>query len=133
MYTTTAHPYTYNRKQPKAGRIGITRGHALLLLLGCFLIVSLVGSFVFATDAQADYLTFEEITVQRGDTLWMIAHQYHEKAGMSIPRLIDEIVEVNNLPGPQIFPGKNLRIPVHIQQALHTSSFQTAFPCDIMD
>ncbi|WP_139488857.1 cell division suppressor protein YneA [Brevibacillus dissolubilis] len=94
-------------------RLGMTRGQALLLVLVMALVYIGVISLFATGEAKAEQaLSYHEVTVQRGDTIWHLASRYHEKAGMSVSELADAIMEHNELSGALIYPGKNLRIPV---------------------
>ena len=111
MYMSTT-GYISKREQKSKGRLGITRGQAILSVFAIVLFLFAMSTFVFASDAKAENIVFKEMTVKKGDNLWSIANRYHEQAGLSVPDFIEEIVKVNELPTTTIYPGKILVIPV---------------------
>lgn len=95
----------------KQGRIGITRGQALIFLVAFAFFFYILSGFVFASEGVPE-VQLKEVTVQPGDSLWKLAVRYQEKAGMDVQELIDLMKEINDLDSAIIYPGQNLHIPV---------------------
>ncbi|UFJ42255.1 LysM peptidoglycan-binding domain-containing protein [Brevibacillus humidisoli] len=107
------HVHSRYRSGRHKGRIGITRGQALLILLACSLFFSLLTGFVFAAaEEEQGYSSHKLVTVQPGDSVWELAVKYQEEAGIDLYELIDAIKTSNDLPGFVIYPGQNLIIPL---------------------
>lgn len=100
-----------NDKQVKRGRLGITRGQAIILFLvagALFLILS----GLFSSEVKADETIYEVITVQDGDSLWEIAQATTHSPDADIRERVEEIMSVNQLSDEVIYPGQNLHIPI---------------------
>ena len=98
-------------KQPKRGRLGITRGQAIILFLVVGALFLLLSS-LFTSEVKADETTFEVITVQSGDSLWEIAQASSHPPDADLRDLVEEIMTLNHLTDEMIYPGQNLQIPV---------------------
>lgn len=105
-------PYL-NQKPAKnhKGRLGITRGQALLVTLALGLLFCLAGG-MFSAEVKADETYFKVVTVREGDSIWEFASRYHEAAKMETEEMVDAIIEANQLENVLIYPGQNLKIPV---------------------
>ncbi len=53
---------------------------------------------------------FTEVVVLPGDTLWDISRD--NVNGENIQKVVSRIIKMNNLDGPNIYPGQKLRIPL---------------------
>jgi hypothetical protein len=61
-----------------------------------------------ATDRAAD-VSFVQVTVEGGETLWQVAH---EIAPTKDPRdVVSDIVRLNNLPSAEVAAGQTLAVP----------------------
>jgi LysM repeat protein len=83
-----------------------------LLVLTLVLFTS-VGT-AFAQPKAADYLSYTEITVQAGDTLWGLLREYSNSADFA--ELLPVTQQRNRLNNLEIQAGQKLYIPV-MQQA----------------
>lgn len=84
-----------------------------LLLLLIFITVFAVSGIVIAkepNDSTEDEITYVEITVQKGDTLWNIAKPYYD-GKTDYRKFIHEIRKLNNLEEGVIYPGQIIIIP----------------------
>jgi LysM repeat protein len=111
MNTTVVHNRIAN-KAVRKGRIGITRGQALIFLLAFSLFFYLLTELVFASEVQQQEIPSKLVTVQPGDSLWKLASRHQEAAGMDVQELVGAIMELNNLDSVIIYPGQNIRIPL---------------------
>ncbi|WP_309080171.1 LysM peptidoglycan-binding domain-containing protein [Zhihengliuella sp.] len=76
-----------------------------LMLLGLWTSpVSAAGS----SDAAA--IQYESVTALEGDTLWSLALEFVPEADPRI--VVDEIVELNDLPGNTVHVGQEIYLPV---------------------
>lgn len=83
----------------------LQRNHYLKVLI----IVSLIIiAYIFITDEGE--LTFEQITIKEGDTLWTLADRY--KGNLTKEDWIRMVAVENNLDGEHIIAGETLMIPV---------------------
>lgn len=83
----------------------LQRNHYLKVLI----IVSLIIiAYIFITDEGE--LTFEQITIKEGDTLWTLADCY--KGNLTKEDWIRMVAVENNLDGEHIIAGETLMIPV---------------------
>jgi hypothetical protein len=80
----------------------------LVAILACVLLLSFV--FLHAGAAAGQGEEWMEEVVTTGDTLWSLAAA-HAPRGRDIRSYIDEIIRVNGLNGPIIYPGQTLRMP----------------------
>jgi hypothetical protein len=68
----------------------------------------LLGPGAVATDRAAD-VSFVQVTVEGGETLWQVAH---EIAPTKDPRdVVSDIVRLNNLPSAEVAAGQTLAVP----------------------
>jgi nucleoid-associated protein YgaU len=110
MYTMTGHN-RFTKKSVHNGRIGITRGQALIFLLAFSLFFYLLTELVFASEPIKEP-TFKEVTVQAGDSLWKLAVRNQEEAGMEVSELVEAILEANEMDSVIIYPGQTIKIPL---------------------
>ena len=83
----------------------LKNNHYIILLCGLFMLLFTI----FAWRAPDD-VTFNEITIAHGDTLWSLAAQY--RGNMSSERWIEIVMIENNLENVSIIAGKSLIIPI---------------------
>ncbi|GAA4701592.1 LysM peptidoglycan-binding domain-containing protein [Brevibacillus fulvus] len=109
----TARRYSQQSVQPRkrSGRVGITRGFALLLLLASSLFFYVLTDIVFAAEGTEPGRV-AEVTVQAGDTLWKLAASHRPDGVIDLRDLIVEIQELNQLKDPLIYPGQTIKIPL---------------------
>ncbi|NGQ96356.1 LysM peptidoglycan-binding domain-containing protein [Brevibacillus sp. SYP-B805] len=107
-------PYRYRGvcTQAPSGKGRITRGQALLILLAFCFCTYLLSGFVFAADAGKEGVSYQLVTVQKGDSLWTLAERYHDQSCTDIRDFVDKLIEINQLHDVTIYPGQNLKIPV---------------------
>lgn len=79
------------------------------LLLSVALIFVLTSSVI----AKSTNPEFKEITVKRGDTLWVIVKSNYGE-DVNIEKAIYSIKKVNNMAKSDIYPGKKLKIPLNM-------------------
>jgi LysM repeat protein len=74
-----------------------------------------MANLVFAsinTGGKENTSSSIEVVVEPGDTLWRIADQYNEQAGMSVNELLFYIQKENQLQSAIIQPGDHIIIPI---------------------
>lgn len=79
-----------------------------------FMLISITGMFL--GDNQAESLTkpvYSEIVIQRGDTLWDLAHEFGP-ADKDVREVVHEICIVNDISADSIYPGQTILIPAYI-------------------
>jgi nucleoid-associated protein YgaU len=110
MHAVTVHN-RFVKKPIRKGRIGMTRGQALIFLLAFSLFFYLLTELVFAYEPVTQQ-TYKEVTVQPGDSLWKLAVRNQEAAGMEVSELVEAIMQANELDNAIIYPGQNIKIPL---------------------
>lgn len=111
MSTVTYYqPARNGENKQKRSLLGITRGQALLILLLIGMLFLLIGG-VLTPEVKADQTTYKIITVQQGDNLWNLAKQSAPPEA-DIRDVVDEIMELNHLSDPIIYPGQSLQLPL---------------------
>jgi nucleoid-associated protein YgaU len=101
----------FTKKPVRRGRIGITRGQALIFLMAFSLFFYLLTELVFASEPKIEP-AFKEVTVQAGDSLWELAVRNQEAAGMEVSELVDAIMKANEMDSVIIYPGQTIKIPL---------------------
>lgn len=56
-------------------------------------------------------ITYDNVYVESGDTLWKIASSYDNH--LRIDEFIDKIEKLNNIENGEIYPGDTLLIPIY--------------------
>lgn len=89
----------------------------LLFSFGVILYVLCFTGYAQATldKFKLDSVDYELIQVKTGDTLWTIADQYNDRYGIRLTKMLDLIVELNQLESKKIYAGQTLKIPVLIK------------------
>lgn len=86
------------------------KGYSYVII---FLILTIVIFFSLSNTVNADNNQYKTITVEKGETLWKIAHDYHEKdPGSSIKSFNDWVERTNGIDGDHIETGQKLIIPI---------------------
>ncbi len=92
--------------------------HISILIGACLLF----AGYLFITDPGD--ITYTEIHIEHGDSLWSLAEQYRGKMGtddwIKIVKVENELKNVN------IVAGKSLVIPVTGENTRHTNSIEIA-------
>jgi cell division protein YceG involved in septum cleavage len=93
------------------------------------LVLSLLVLFISFTillklDTNGDQ--YQQITVEKGDTLWTIADKYSDHYTMSKEDFIDWVGTENNLVSYQIKAGDSLTVPVKNISAYENTDYQLA-------
>lgn len=73
-----------------------------------FIVSIMIIAYIFMIDDGKT--TYEQITIQHGDTLWTLAEQY--KGELSRDEWIRKVKTENKLTDEQIVAGKELTIPI---------------------
>lgn len=85
-------------------------GWAALALAACLALASGIGrAGAEGRAAGGAEPTYEQITVEPGDTLWGIADQRYP--GSDVRAMVYEIEQINGLSGPVIMAGQRLKVP----------------------
>lgn len=99
------------RRDGSVGSLRLTwRGRVAVAVLALAL---LGGAFLLGTRAAADEASgpgVVEHVVQPGETLWQIAAPLRTE-GSSTAAVMDEIIRLNGMSGPQVMAGETLRLP----------------------
>ncbi|WP_164985230.1 LysM peptidoglycan-binding domain-containing protein [Ammoniphilus sp. CFH 90114] len=93
----------------------IVFGFTMMVLLFTSLF-HIVGNITWTKPAYASGLTsYEQVIVQSGDSLWKIADQFNEDHQLTIPQMIQLIIDENQLDSAYIYPGQQIHIPRSVQ------------------
>lgn len=93
-----------NRRHHKQKTV---RKHIFILIL---VFLSLVLSVALGGVVTGQDSCRQEVVVLHGDTLWTLASEYLPK-GRDIRDYVEEIIIINRLASPVIYPGQVLRLP----------------------
>lgn len=96
----------------RRSRVRINKGRALFALAVLIGAIACFTGLVFASDEQTAPVMYKEVTVKPGDTLWKLARQHQDAAGMGVRELVDVLKEVNDLEDSLLIPGQTVRIPL---------------------
>ncbi|MCX7695834.1 MAG: LysM peptidoglycan-binding domain-containing protein [Caloramator sp.] len=86
----------------------------LISLLLFFLIISFYISKVssyYKNNIKNKTITYKEVVVKKGDTIWNISIKYTPK-DKDVRKTVYEIRKINNLNDCIIFPGQTLKVPI---------------------
>lgn len=72
-----------------------------------FVVTLLIVAYIYITDEKT---TYEQITIQQGDTLWSLAERY--KGNMTTEQWIQKVKAQNEIEGEHILAGGMLTIPI---------------------
>lgn len=78
----------------------------IILLFAVFLYLII---FFTADRSEGEIGGYEEIIVEKGDTLWSLACRYYPD--LDPRKVVAEIREINRLANPTLYPGQKLEIP----------------------
>lgn len=82
----------------------------LLFLLIISISISMVSSY-YKNKTQNKTISYEEVVVKKGDTIWNISIKYTPK-DKDVRKTVYEIRKINNLNDCIIFPGQTLKVPI---------------------
>ena len=90
-------------------------GVAIIVILALGILFG-TGSVVFAFSGEEPVLHtyYTSICVQAGDTLWDIAGEYAQDAGMSRQEYIDEVCRLNGICVDEIYAGEYLVVMYYV-------------------
>ena len=117
LYSTSAQTLINQGFQANPSGVRLTRrGRLARTLLVLSLAVVLASVFGFnagagTTDSVGAPISFIEVTVAPGDTLWSLASRIAESG--DVRALVDEIASVNALATADVQAGQKVRIPLH--------------------
>ena len=94
----------------RRGRVVFTSLAAFPLIVWAFVMVLGAGDAAAQSGAASSAVSFEYVTVDRGDSLWGIAESIAPNADPRV--IIDEIIRLNGLDGATVEPGQRLALPV---------------------
>ena len=94
----------------RRGRVVFTGLAALPIIVWAFVMVLGAGDAAAQSGAASSAVSFEYVTVDRGDSLWGIAESIAPDADPRV--IIDEIIRLNGLDGATVEPGQRLALPV---------------------
>lgn len=102
-----------NNKQVKKYRI--VNKFRFYLFITSVMIVMFIVYYSFIADAEAlSEKEIEAVYIEAGDTLWSISEKFAGNK-VDIRRMVDEIIEYNNLKTSIIKPGQLIYVPVYNQ------------------
>lgn len=70
----------------------------------------MVSSY-YKNKTQNKTISYEEVVVKKGDTIWNISIKYTPK-DKDVRKTVYEIRKINNLNDCIIFPGQTLKVPI---------------------
>jgi nucleoid-associated protein YgaU len=79
------------------------------LALIAFYLLSLI---IFSNSIQPSNFTYEQVTVQKGDTLWGLAAKSNDDVDTNT--LVSRTIKYNNLKSTYIQPGQVIYVPVRL-------------------
>jgi len=94
----------------RRGRVVFTGLAALPVILWAVVMVLGAGDAAAQSGSASSAVSFEYVTVDRGDSLWGIAESIAPDADPRV--IIDEIIRLNGLDGAIVEPGQRLALPV---------------------
>ena len=94
----------------RRGRVVFTGLAALPVILWAVVMVLGAGDAAAQSGSASSAVSFEYVTVDRGDSLWGIAESIAPDADPRV--IIDEIIRLNGLDGATVEPGQRLALPV---------------------
>ncbi|KKB38871.1 cell division suppressor protein YneA [Bacillus thermotolerans] len=80
-------------------------------------IVTIAAGFMLISGFSTPDYSYEEVIVQKGDSLWSIADRYVAENGMNKEEFIKWIQEENQLRTVKIIEGDRLLIPISESKA----------------
>lgn len=86
----------------------------LLFLTGVILYVLCFTGYAQASldKLNLESTDYEIVQVKPGETLWKIADQYNDQYGLRLIKMLDLIVEFNELESDKLYAGQILKIPI---------------------
>lgn len=102
-------------QRPAAPALRLTRRGKLVVIATALIVLAFLAmvfsSSVVATDQAGSVDDTTTVTVSAGETLWQIAAEANPEG--DIRDTIDEIVELNSLPGATVQPGTEIAVPIY--------------------
>jgi hypothetical protein len=96
-------------------RATIRKGHLKLIIAGLalmFLALHFLSLIIFPNSIQPIDFTYEQITVQKGDTLWGLAAKTN--SDIDTNALVSRTMRYNNLRSTYIQPGQVIYVAVKL-------------------
>ena len=90
----------------------IANKYRFITFVAVMVIISsmIIGALFPVSAAVSRQISYTEVKVEAGDTLWTIAKAYGDSS-KDIREIIYDICQVNNVDAASIYPGQILRIP----------------------
>lgn len=86
----------------------------LFVALAIVLVMSLTSTIIGNNTADSlTKMTYSEIQIQSGDTLWNLAKEFGPK-DQDTRKVVHEICKLNNISADTIYPGQIISIPAYI-------------------
>jgi len=93
----------------------LKKNNYIVLLFGASIFIF----FIFTFNAPKN-ISYEEIEIKHGDSLWSLAERYH--GNMSAEKWMDIVMIENNLDNASIIAGDELLIPVAKEKGYFTTN-----------
>lgn len=81
-------------------------------------VLSLLTSFIlFVYDGISKDDGFMKITVNEGDSLWLLAENFSDSHTLSAKEFVEWVERHNEISGDQIYPGDELILPIVLEKS----------------
>lgn len=130
VYTYDSFEYRreLSKRKQQARRRREVRKQIALVVLGIILIIGLSLSYhAIRSNANTDieeieYKYFTSVSVNYGETLWIIAEKYADNHYKNIEAYISELMKINNLSSDEIKAGQYLIVPYYSSEFIGEST-----------